>query len=218
VIDVQVRPLGEPRHHEVDERFELASLLVGIERPEPGEHTSGVHPSQQVVQSFVERVRIALDVEEEIPGRGLRKREQARARLGVQQELVFRQAFPAPLEMDTLLFPDLHVGRIAHALEPGCGWKGALRELFQPRHLVGLERRPLLSSDPRDQREVVVLPPAFFADRRPLADVTVRARLRVGFRFPADRLEEGTLHGSVVGREVRNAERFERGADALFGR
>ncbi len=72
VIDVERRIGGEALHDEVDQPLERASfalqgeLAMFVARPDRTEPARHVEDAEQVVEPVVERVRVALDVEEQV--------------------------------------------------------------------------------------------------------------------------------------------------------
>ena len=87
---------------------ELAGLVA---RPDRLERAVGLEEAEEIVEPVIERVRIALDVEEQIARRGWRQRREPaieldrRAGLG-QEQLVFEASVTAALELDPGLLAD----------------------------------------------------------------------------------------------------------------
>ena len=87
VVDVHLRVGGEPRHQEIDQALEGRAFAVErelvrrIARPEDVERVVGLEHPEEVIQAVLERVRIALDIEEEVASRWRRERGKSPFRL-----------------------------------------------------------------------------------------------------------------------------------------
>ena len=182
---------------------------------------STLEDAEQVVEPVVERVRVALDVEEQVAGRRRRERSPGRAparsaspRLG-QEQLVPTVAVAPALELDPGLLAD-PLERVLRSCPRAAGSIGSgespsASSVATPRSVSARRWR---ARDPGDEAEVVVGAPARDALGRPAADVAVLDRLRVGagrrVRRPAsssrDRREEPVLGAPVVGHVVVDAE------------
>ncbi len=169
-------------------RFSPASVTslgaVRVERPERAELVLRVHDPEQVVDAIVERIRVALEVEEQVAGIRLGQGGEAAfgldARRRRQQQLVDR------LRQATAL--DLDAGLLAHALDAG-GTRAVERGIERDRRrsqpldrveLTGDQRLALPRGDPGHQGEVVVVAAANRAELRPSAHPAMLDRLGIG--------------------------------------
>ena len=97
VIDREIRLLAPAPDERIDELLEGGLLGRRVERPARRVHglttLSDRHPAEQILEPAVLDERVALEIEEDVPGRGIRKARQAEvARLligsyGLEQEL-----------------------------------------------------------------------------------------------------------------------------------
>ena len=194
VVDVHLREARVPLDDEVDQPLERALLagqrdvgrLVGVERPDGRELAVDVDHAEEVVDAVVERVRVALEVEEQVAGDRAREGWRARAR--------DRSARPAWASSSSWIgfgsaaTLDLDAGLLAHALDAGCArpveWRVERDRRRGQSHdgvqLAGDERLALPGGDAGDEREVVVSTPSQLAQLGPAADVAMLDRLGVG--------------------------------------
>ena len=97
VIDREIRLLAPAPDERIDELLEGGLLGRRVERPARRVHglttLSDRHPAEQILEPAVLDERVALEIEEDVPGRGIRKARQAEVtRLligsyGLEQEL-----------------------------------------------------------------------------------------------------------------------------------
>ena len=228
VVDVEVRVAFEALHEEVHQALEGAPLavereLVGlVARPDRGELVVDVEDPEEVVEAVVERVRIALDVEEEIAGRGRRERGEPAIeldrRVGGRDEQLVRQSILAPaLELDPRLLTDPYQCRGADVLEWRFHRQRQVAERFEGRDATLDQRTTLSRGDPGDEAQVIVAAAAGSAFGRPTTDIAVldgfrvRARRWVGrWRLVGKRPEEAVSCAAVVGHEVVDPEPLHR--------
>ena len=128
VIDMERRVAFEPLHEEVDEPLERRTFRLERERaglvarPDRVERAVGLQDAEEVVETVLERERVAFDVEEQVAFRRLGERGEppfrvdrlARCR---QQQLVARCVGEAPFELDPGLLADADQRLFAGALD-----------------------------------------------------------------------------------------------------
>ncbi len=195
VVDVEIRvalaPFGDEVHQPLERDLLPGERDLGrmkrVERPERGEGAIDVEHAEEVVDAVIERIGIALEVQEQVAGIGRRQHGQAALRLDLcagrwKEQLVDRSRPASALDLDPRL--------LAHALDAG-GARAVERRVEgdrrggQPGDRVELardERLSLARGDARHQGEVVVLAPAQGARFGPAADVAMLHGLRIGSR------------------------------------
>ena len=147
--------------------------------------------------------RVALEVEEEVAGRGVGQEREAGFRLRLQQPVdVVAGLARVQLQLGLLavLGPRVGVDPGRHGL---CGRAAELRERRDPGGRELLDLRPV---DAGDAGEVVDLVPARVADGLEVADVAVVDRVRLGRRRVGDELLEPRADAPVVGGELARVE------------
>ncbi len=247
MVDVDLGVLREAVHHQVDRLLEgpllrlvrHLALLVhcpeGVERRlAGGPDQAGLEDPEEIVDTIVQRERVTLDVEEEIPRSRRGKAREAAVRLerAVRQPARRQQLVDRPA---LVLASDLDAGLVAAGLEDASAdlhQRLGERQL-QPREAPTGGHSPALQCPahsgrrPGHEREVVVGPPPAGADLAPAADLAVLDRLRIcparrvrGSGEPAiclDPLFEGRLDHAVVGHVVGDAMGFDGSRAATEG-
>ena len=204
VVDVQVGVAREPLVHEVDEALERDPLRLVVVRVERLEVAVDVEDPPEVLEPAA-RVpeRVALEVEEEVAGRGVGQEREARLRLRLQEPVIVHAGL-ARVQLELGL---LAVLRPAVRVDPGRhGLGGRAPELRERRDPGGGELLDLRPVDPGDAREVVDLVPARVADGLEVADRAVVDRVRLGRRRVGDEALEPRADAPVVGGELDRAE------------
>src|SRR5690606_21735999 len=148
---------------------------------------------------------IALEVEEEIARRRLRKTAQSAPRLD-RQQLVRGAPLRSPSQLDARLLPR-SLQRVART---GAGTgklvEGPLGERCQSRRAVQPHMLDLMGQDSGNQREMIVLAPAGVARLPPFAYVAMRDLLRItGGRTVRQMLRQPLLDRTEVRVVVRNS-------------
>ncbi len=184
----------------------------------------GLQDPEQVVDAVIERERVALEVEEQVPRARFRQHEQAAVGdRGPVLVPVERQQLPQ--DLIAILGRDLDPGLLADPLERGradaverrCHRQLEAGESAAGRDAACLEGAARTAARPGDEAQVVVVAPADAAHRAPAADVAVLDRLRVGaggrvgdrrrgVAAQADGRLELRLHAPVVGHVVVDPE------------
>ena len=181
---------------EVDKLLESPSLSDAVKRPDLAvpRHSRRVHvgrvdDAEQVLQpelpAVLRVVAGALDVEEQVPGDRLRQGEQPPVRHELTGRVALRRK-QLVLDGPRVLARHLQPGLLLGASQGPPAHAAKLRQLVKRREPAprrdprGLQPAPLPRGHPRDQREVVVAPPAVLAPRPPPADRAVLDRLGIG--------------------------------------
>ena len=218
---------------------DLTVLSDAPERVEPGDRLAGtaiggqpalvrlglsrLQDPEQVVHAVIERERIALEVQEEVPAAGCRQAEEP----PVPDELsrlvaVERQQLPAwcrqavGLDLDPGLLADPSECVTADPFDPRAHGQLQPAERTPRPDAPRLQRRSVARGRPGHEREIVVRPAPRRAVRRPAADLAVLDGLRVGGdrrvdrcrdrdRTHPDRLLELGLDPAVVGHHLVHA-------------
>ena len=128
VVDVHRRVGSAALGEEVHDGLEAAPLAVErelagrIARPEGVERAVHLEDAEEVVEAILERVRVALDVEEQVARRGRRKDGESPFRVDRvarrEEQVVVEPAVPSALELDPGLFMDAFERTGARPLEP----------------------------------------------------------------------------------------------------
>ena len=206
VIDVEVRVLRPTRHEPVDEVLERAPLGRRVERPARLVAAVAVHGAEEVLQAAVPREGVALDVEEDVAGRGRRQCGQPPVRLDRRDQLVDAAPLPARLNLDPRLVADAGERGGADAVDRRLHRQAQGAEIRHRGHSPLDEPAPLAAGDAGDQRQMVVRPPPVRADSAPVAEPAVLDRLRVGPRRRVRMRLEAPPDGAVVRRVLGHPE------------
>jgi hypothetical protein len=180
--------------------------------------------AEQVVDTVIERERIALEVQEQVRRAGVRQDQEPPVGDGhtvglalERQQLPEHPAGVLALDLDPRLLPDPLQRPGADAVEGRGHRQLQAGEPASRADLAVLQRPPLAARGAGDEAEIIVRAPACAADRVPAADIAVLDRLRVraggwvGGRNdgvptqPHGRLELGP-HAPVVGHVVVHPE------------
>ena len=228
VVDVEGRISCQPLDDEVDQLLERHLLrgqreLAGlVTRPERVECAIGFQDAEEIVETVLERVRVALDVEEQVVRRRLRKAREATFRFDQHAGSRRKQLVPQPplepaLELDSSLLPNSREGSGTRSLDRRHHGQVQTAEIGERLDPTGCERSALATGDPRHETEVIVVAPALDAFDRPAADVAmfdwvrVRIERRIGDpRVHRHRREESIPDASVVRHEVVDAKPLDR--------
>ncbi len=204
VVDVQVGVAREPLVHEVDEGLERDPLGLVVVRVERLEVAVDVEDPPEVLERAVGvPERVALEVEEEVAGRGVGQEREAGFRLRLEEpEGVGAGLARDELELGLLavLGPAVGVDAGGHGLG---GRAPELRERRDPGRFEPLDLRPV---DPGDAREVVDGVPVRVADRLEVADAAVVDGVGLGRRRVGDEALEPRADAPVVGGELAGPE------------
>ena len=204
VVDVQVGVAREPLVHEIDEGLERDPLGLVVVRVERLEVPVDVEDPPEVLERAV-RVpeRVALEVEEEVAGRGVRQEREAGFRLRLDQLVDVLAAF-ARVELELRLLAVLGPAVGVDAGGHGLGWRAPeLRERRDPGGFEPLDLRPV---DAGNAGEVVDGIPVRVAERLEVADAAVVDGVRLGRRRVGDEALEPRADAPVVGGELLRPE------------
>ena len=204
MVDVQVGMLGEARVDEVDELLEGVPLGVVVVRVQRREVAVHVEDPPEVLERAV-RVpeRVALEVEEEVAGRGLGEEREAGVGL-LREQLVDVLPGLARVQLQLGLLAQL---RPALGVDPGRHRLGGRApERGERRDPGGSELLDLRAVDAGDAGEVVDLVPPRVAEGLEVADAAVVDRVGLGRRRVGDELLEPRADAPVVGGEIVGVE------------
>ena len=204
VVDVQARVARASLVDEVDEVLERLLLGGAVVRPE-GAVALGVADAPEVLEPAARLPeRVALDVEEEIAGRG-RRQEREPARRLRRQHAVDVLAGARMVELELGLPAQRVEGRGRHSgravVLVGFGQLGERRDVDRG------EPGDLVAADVRDATRMVIALPLRLAELLEVAERAMRDGHRVGVEPGLDRGDEPIADAAVVGGEVVEPER-----------
>ncbi len=226
VVDVEIRvalaPFGDEVHQPLERDLLPGERDLGrmkrVERPERGEGAIDVEHAEEVVDAVIERIGIALEVQEQVAGIGRRQHGQAALRLDLcagrwKEQLVDRSRPASALDLDPRLLADAFDAARARPVERRLERQGSGCQAGDRVDLARDEALALAGTDTCHEGEVVIRSSPCLALEAPSADVAVLDRLgvragrRVGDRGTAKHGVFETLLGRpVVGHVVVDAQ------------
>ncbi len=227
MIDVQVGMRLQAADHEIDEALESGPFLVAGNRPVRNgcERAAGlgVGVAEQKLDAALADERVALEVEEHVAGRRLRKAREAEARLH-RQQLEQRFSRRAPFKLDPGLLADSRIGKRGAARGLPCGRQRHRGERRDRVDALALQLLDLNLGRAGDEREMIVRSPPPIAALPPAADVAIFARIGIGRGVSADdgsrqAVADAAIISAVVvhPKSLRRVARMRRDDVGIFG-